>query len=664
MEKFLKNLKQAFLMAVVFLFPLFFLPLTQEFFITAKLYFLFSACIILLLLSTIEILFLKKVSWKKNDFDIPVIVFFLTTAISTIISSPNKIQAILNPNFGLFSILTLTIFYLYLSQIRFDKFFVLRIVQVSSLILSIISIIFFFQPFKSINFPSSWQFLKLSSFTPIGTQIDLVVLLGFSIAFSLLAVFKDNASDKDQKEKIINFILLNLNFFGLCFTLYSLIKPGSNNSTTILPPFNISWFAAVEILKKPLTVLFGVGVDNFSSVFTKVKDINYNLSNLWQVNSFAVSRSTLLHIVTETGLLGFTGFSLIIWVLIKKFLPIKANLSNPLIVNMIFLLIILCIFPPSLIVFFLFYLLLALSSKSDKEVSLKLEGMWPIYSLIVLFSFGLIAVATYLAGRSYISEVYYKKSLDAYKNNNGRELYNNQKNAIILNPYIEKLKTNFSQTNLLIANNLASRIKENNQDGSQLNEQERQMFSQAIQVAIASAKDVVTLNPQKANNWENLGAVYRNIINVAQGSDGWSISSYKKAILLDPQNPIYYLNIGGIYYQMNNYDEAIKFFEQAVALKQNWANAYYNLAWSAFKKTDYARAVNSMQYVLNLINPQTSPGDYEKAQKELEEFKKMLSEGEKNSSKNNGKAELSLPSKAPEIEPKIKLPKEASPEAR
>jgi tetratricopeptide (TPR) repeat protein len=135
---------------------------------------------------------------------------------------------------------------------------------------------------------------------------------------------------------------------------------------------------------------------------------------------------------------------------------------------------------------------------------------------------------------------------------------------------------------------------------------------------------------------------------------------------LDPQNPIYRLNLGGVFYSLNNWDEASNLFTQAVGLKSDWPNAYYNLAWASYQKGAYQQAVNAMQNTISLLDPKTSKTDYEKASKELEEFKKKLPPAEEEATQGaqTKPSQLTLPTPQPTIEPKIKLPKEASPEAK
>lgn len=657
MEKFLRFLKVFVLLAALFIFPLFFLPITQEFFSTNKLYLLGFGGLLLLLVSVIELFMSKKIAWHKNPFDRPVILFLLTIGLSILISTPNKIQALLNPNFGFVSILSLSIMYFYLSRFSSLPSFVFN---VPSFILSILTMYFFFQPFTSTSLPQSLQFLKNPGFNPVGNQLDLAIILGFFVVYNVLNSINKKAAEK-RSVSILGFIILVLNLLALSITVYSLVVQQSN---LILPPLTTSWYAAVETLKNPVTALFGVGVDNFASMFTRVKDILYNQSSFWQIGSFTVSRSGVLHILTETGLFGLVAFGLLVVGGLKKVFAEKRLSFEA--AGFGFVILMMFLFPPSLPLFFLFFFMLsqvAITSDNRPQV-FDLSEIIPLYLGIIIISVILIGAAGYFIGRSYLGEYYFKAGLDGIVQNNIKTLYDNERQAILLNPFIERYRINFAQTNLLIANNIASRAQST--ESGQLSSQDRQTIAQAIQAAIAEAKTAVSLNPQKASNWENLAIIYRNILNVAQGADVWTISAYQRAIILDSQNPIYRLNLGGVYYSLNGYDDAIKLFELAVSLKPDWANAHYNLAWASFQKQNYQRAVTEMQTVIALLNPLSDKVDYDKAQKDLVEFKKKLPKAEEVSPPVGGAkpGQLVLPTPQPTIEPKIKLPQTASPEAK
>jgi tetratricopeptide (TPR) repeat protein len=706
--KVLSILKSTLCLLLIFLFPFFFLPFTQEFFATGKLYLLAFGALLLLLISTLQLLISKKLTWISLPFDTPVILFLITIVLSIVISSPNKIQALLNPNFGLVSIFSLTILYFYLSRnnLTIKQFNNLTILNISYFVLSLITIIFFFQPFKNANLPQSLQFLKNPSFTPMGSQLDLAIFLGFFVVYYVVSFLRkqessDSGAEKPARLDTINndlpagsqgktsqvnqaygqptglslqlFLIFNL--VALSLTLYSLLKPyGQPSGLSLqLPPFRLSWYAAIETLKNPLTALFGVGIDNFASIFTQIKDFAYNQSTFWQINSFAVSRSTILHIFSETGLFGLLAFGLLIASLLRETTR-NGTQNNANKFFIFYLLFIVLFFPPSLPVFFLFFITLTFIANSNQfqPASPKLQrgepistnsnefdlsNLMPVYLGIVIISLVFIAGTGYLLGRAYASEIYFKKGLDGFAKNDAKQVYDNMRQAIILNPYIERFRINFSQTNLLIANNIASKKQE------EITDQDRQNISQGIQAAIAEAKAAASLNPQKAGSWENLAGIYRNILNVAQGADVWTISAYQRAIVSDPQNPIYRLNLGGVYYSLGNYEEAVKLFEQSVGLKPDWSNAHYNLAWALYQRKDYQRAASEMQNVSSLIDPKSE--DFKKVQKDLEEFKKMLPKEEATAAGELKPGQLSLPTPpTATVEPKIQLPKEASPEAK
>jgi tetratricopeptide (TPR) repeat protein len=699
MEKLLQFSKYTIICFLLFLFPLFFLPTTQEFFITNKFYFLVLCVLVLIFISTVQLLISKKLVWVQLPLDMPVILFSVTIVLSILISSPNKIQALLNPNFGLVMIFSLTVLYFYLSRTEIISGTPgrtpddahpdvtsrehrregkagqnLLFLQASSFILSLITITFFFQPFKNANLPQALQFLKNPGFTTLGNQLDLAIFLGFFLVYTLIQILTNQNQiniNRDKKQSIFNFSFLIFNLVALSLTLYSILKPMYGQGSTLslqLPPFRLSWYAAIETLKNPLTAFFGVGVDNFASIFTRIKDFAYNQSTIWQINSFAVSRSTILHIFSEVGLFGLVAFGLLIFTLLKQILSQITNYQ--LRITFAYLFIIMLLFPPSLPIFFLLFITLA--SSTDKTSGVKPEvsqretlevkdfnfsELLPIYFGIIVVCFAFIAGVGYLLGRSYNAEVYFKKALDGFAKNDAKQVYDNMRQAIILNPYIERFRINFSQANLLIANNIASKKQE------EITDQDKQNISQGIQAAIAEAKAAAALNPQKAGNWENLAGIYRNILNVAQGADVWTISAYQRAIIADSQNPFYRLNLGGVYYSLGNFDEAVKLFEQTVGLKPDWSNAHYNLAWALYQKKDYQRAASAMQNVSQLVDPKSE--DYKKVQKDLEDFKKMLPKEEATAPAQLQPGELSLPTPpSATFSPKIQLPKEASPEAK
>lgn len=663
-----------FLTIITVLTPVMFLPLTQEFFTTNKFYLLACGMLIALAIATVEAVFTKSMKWERKPYDSAILLLVIGVALSLLIVTPNKTEGILNPTFGLASILSLSILYFFLSRFNsHDKRTVFNGLAITASVAAAVSIIFFFKPFATVNLPVYFTFLKNPYFTLLGTPLETLLFIGFFLVYALVILFSEKTTDRKHNNTILIGVAVS-SFIAVLMLAYTIFKPQTSTAgqaLLILPPFRLSWYAAVEILKTPLSALFGVGISNFSALFTAVKDGLYNQSPLWQVETFALSRSALLHILTETGIITFVAFMLLVYQLVKStFFGNHQSLLNRVIV--VYVVAALALFPLSLPLLFLFFIVIshvagdyAAQSENDVETYSTIEtaAVLPLHIAMILVSIIFIGISGYIVGRGYLAELYFKKSLDGFTANNARALYDNQRTAISYNPYLDKYRLSFGQTNLLIANNIAGK------DKTKLTDADRQTIAQAIQAAISEAKAAVTLNPSRAANWENLAATYRNVLTIAQGADVWTVSSYQRAIILDPNNPVYRVGLGGVYYSLGNYSEATKLFEQATALKSDWSNAHYNLAWASYQNGDYNRAAAEMQTVTTLLDPVRDEADYKKAQQDLADFKSKMTKTEEQKPATETLKEtpkkLSLPTPpVATLSPKIELPETASPEAR
>ncbi len=678
-------IKMGLVYAAIFLFPILFLPLTQEFYITTKLYMLGAVALALMATSLIEFIMTKKIVWEKKPFDNGVLLVVVALGLSVLINTPNKIGGLMNLNFGLVGIFVLAVMSYYLSRVHgsvkhhenetlgYMNYF--TVLSVSGVIVALLSIVMFFQPFKNATLPSYLQFLNNQGFTTLGNQLDLVIFLGFlAVAHAVSVMTKHEGSDAEENTQSMWMSVAAICIFLIAgiFTLFSIFKPtqaGQLNLATTLPPFRISWYAAVETLKQPLTALFGVGASQFSNMFTAVKDASYNQSPLWQIQSFGVSRSVLLHVMTETGIFGLVAFCLLIIQAIRV-AGRQANVLHKALLGYIILVAI--ALPPSLPIFFLMFIVLGIIAQSHgrnataehpvNALSFDLAPMPPLFAGIILLAVAFLGAAGYFMGRSYASEIYFKKSLDAIVGNNATDLYNNQRQAVILNPYNDRFRLSFAQTNMLIANTIAqnaTQVDPQTNKAREMSEVDRQNITQAIQAAINESKAAVTLNPFNASYWENLASVYRNIINVVQGADGWAVASYQRAIVLDPQNPSLRLNLGGIYYSLGAYEDAAKLFEQAAVLKPDWSNARYNLAWASAQKGDFVRAAQEMQVVISMLDPIKDQADLKKSQEDLKTFTAKIPQTQQQSTEEvnpEQPKQLNLPTPpAATIEPKLQL---------
>jgi len=641
-------MKKTVLNAIVFLFPLFFLTFTEDFFTFNKLYLLVVFALFIIITSSYEIIKTKKIIVSSSSSDLPVIFFVASIALSTLISSSNKIQAIYDPQFGLMTFIILTTIYFYVSRLYLTEKEIGNIrktFQISVMILSIISIIVYFEPFKQLFLPDYFAFLNNRFFTPAGNIVDLIFFISLSMLLSIenliLVLLKKKPFDKN--ELIFNLLSVILLLAGLFLPVFSIMKQG----LLALPPFYLSWHALLETMKSLKTAVFGIGIDNFTTVFTKIKDPAFSQSSLWKIRSFNYSSSVILHTATEAGLTAF--FSLV-------YLLASFVMSGRFLILSIFLTVILFVTPPFLTVFTVLFFVLGLVSKNiNNKKEIDLSETPTVYFTVSLIILALSLTMGYFSVRLYQGEVFFKKSIDSLDKKDLKKTYNSLKTARLINPYSEKYALNFSQINLLVADSISKKEKD------KITEADRTSIAQAIQTAIAEAKYLVALNPNKSQHYENLGYIYRNIINLAKGSDTWSIASYQRAIVLDPSNPMLKLNLGGVYYLLGHFNDALTFFQQAVSLKPDWTNAYYNLAWAYYQNKQFDQAVTTMESTIKLIDKDKAPKDYENASENLKNFRNKLKSLEDEAKTATGEGNIGLPEQKSSLDPKLNLSPESAP---
>src|SRR5205823_130676 len=151
-----------------------------------------------------------------------------------------------------------------------------------------------------------------------------------------------------------------------------------------------------------------------------------------------------------------------------------------------------------------------------------------------------------------------------------------------------------SQVNLALANALANQARQN---PSANNQQTQQNILTLIQQSISAGRNATIIAPLTPFNWSNLSSIYRSLIGFGENADKFAVLTDQQAIALDPQNPQQYIDLGGIYYQLGDFDDAIRQFQIAITLKQDYPNAYYNLGHALEMKGQLNEALAAYQYV-------------------------------------------------------------------
>lgn len=636
---------------LIFLLPVFLLPITSNFFDFNKQALLVAGVLLLAVAWAARGIVSGKLTFTTSTLHIPVLLVAAVFLLSALFQSPNKMNAFLMPGIAT-TISAATFLYFLIAQTAVDKEKVVRQIiyalLFSALIVALVAITAGTGILEKLPVLPAWT--KFKTFSLIGGPLPTVTFLIVSLVLGVSGAVKN--LKKPTGVLLIAYslvLILGIAAVGLQ------IAPGKPASPKLLP-FSTGWAVAVETLK---TSPLGVGPGSFLSAFNQYKPLSFNKTDVWNFR-FIESSNWYLQLFTETGVVGLVIFLFLVWQVIRVGRwKVEGGGWNAIRYALVGILILFVLVPASFLLLITFYLLLGLAAAMQgkvAQVSLvaneKEEGAGFLAIVVFLLVLAVAAPVLFFGGQAYAAEMTYKKALDAANRNDGQKLYDLMRAAVSASPNDDRYRISFSQTNLALANVLSQK--------KDLTDQDKQTISQLVQQAIAQGQAAVALNTRLSNNWENLANIYRSLIPFAQGADQYAVATYSQAIALEPVNPLLRVTLGGVHYGAGRYEEAVKAFELATEAKPDFANAHYNLAVALREKGDIARAVTEMEQVLALVSPGSK--DYETAQKELANLKSKLPT--KPAASLPGETlEAPQPSPKPVIKPPLELPQEATPPA-
>lgn len=646
----LEKVEKYILYLTVLLLPVAVLPVFPNPFGVAKVTIVSFGVALILLIRAVRVLEEGKLEIPVGKFDLGVFTLALFYLASALLLTPNKMEAFFLPGTATLVIAGALLYFLANSLDKKGKRNLLITLFLSSVLVSLTSLLAYGGILAKI--PQLPAFMKDTLFNTLGGHLPTAIFLTAALPFGVGLLIKE----KETPTKLFYGVSILILVIGLGISIYTIL-PGKA-TTPRLPDFNTSWSVSVDSLKE--SPLLGVGPGNYLSAFNRFRPLTYNQTDLWNVR-FTSARNLFMTTLTEVGILGFAALVLILFALYKyakseKDLFNFKNLRSASVISLLVLILAFVFFSATHVGLIMLFVLLSLTTDT-KNINLNLSAQRaessPIASrlpailvavpvIVLLIAFG------YFGSRALAAEATFKRSLDALARNDGRLTYDLMRQAISQNPLVDRYHASYAQINLALAQNIAQQ--------EDLTDQDRQTVAQLVQQAIREAKAAVTLNPQRAGNWELLARTYQSIMAFAQGADTFATQSFNQAVALDPVNPNLRIALGGVHYALGNYDEAIRAFELATLTKPDLANAHYNLAAALREKGEIERAINQMTIVLSLVEEGTE--DYDIARRELENLEARRTEGELGQGD-----ELSppLPAEEPVIEPPLELPEDSNP---
>ncbi|HVA96366.1 MAG TPA: tetratricopeptide repeat protein [Candidatus Acidoferrales bacterium] len=630
---YFENLSLLLVGILFVLFPIFFLSSTTDAFVMPKQLLLIILSTLALLIFAVKTLFDGKLRLRVSPFDIPVTLLIIITLVSAAFAT-NRYDGLIAAAPMLFLGF---LYFVIINTVKTQKqlLFLLGALTLGGVLAALLTTLSFFK-----IYPLPFSYTHATYFTTFGSLLDqalyyalILPIAGYfgygyintmnkakqpaSSPFTAPAATAGAHHKKSPNVMMgfgIAFIIIAIGLGLTVFMLFTSQKP-------LILPFGTGLqtaFAAISQNNVFKSLLLGSGYGTYLNDFTKFKPATYNVDQTLWAFTFFRSSSFALELMATAGLLGIGVYAFLIYRIFKEknyFLPLMlavlASLVLPFSFTMVALLFILlalfaivCIHNNpqrfgeaefSLLAFRKGFLIQNHERGQQSTAERRFSKVLPsIFLLIVAI---IVALPLYFITRFTLSDLTFQQSLVAESQNNGLATYQLQTAAITIFPYRDIYYRAFAQTNLALANALATHQPKNSSPSAQTQKD----ILTLIQQSINAGRAAVTVAPETSFNWNNLSSVYRSLIGFGQNADQFTVLTLNQAIALDPNNPQQYIDLGGVYYQLGQYDNAIREFQIAINLKQDYANAYYNLGHAYEQKGDYTNAMTAFTTVKQLV---------------------------------------------------------------
>src|SRR3989339_674028 len=596
-----------------------------EFFDTPKFLVVSIFTALLLVVWVLKFAFSGNVVFLRTPLDIPLLLLLAVAIVSTVLSPSPYVSALGNQlkiHGSLVSLIIYVVFYFMLvNNLKPAKGIkgIFTIAIIAAQVLAVLSLL----GYAGFNMlPESWmKFISFNPFTLMGLVVPLVIITTITILSFIPPVGKAKNPIYEKAQSFPKEIQLGF-----------------------LPSWKISVSAFRDV------PFWGTGPSTYLFDFTAYKPVELNSTKLWNIR-FDSSFNEYLQVLATLGgigLLALLSFSALFistaYSVLMKSPEESATDKKVLAIAGIAFFIILALHAATLAVWVIGLLIIAsfmvslgLQKRSGegnfKDTFLRIAAVTPSSNLpeetikvnalpgvLLVLSIASVLFAFFFGAKLVLADYHHRLALNALSQNQGIIAYNELVVAEKLNPKNDVYRAGLAQTNFALANAIAvAKAPTEASPAGSLTDADKQNIQVLLQQSINEGKNAVALSPKSAINWQVLALLYRQISGVATNGLAFALDSYGRAIMVDPLNPQLRLNVGGVYYASKNYDMAIRFFTDAINLKPDFANGYYNLSVALKDKGDMVNAQAAAEKVLTLVEKDSQ--DYKLAQDYLNDLK-------------------------------------------
>lgn len=667
-KKIFGKISKIFIYLIVFLVPIFFLPLAQDFLGFPK----HLLLVFLLMIGSIGYFFDRLFS-DKTPFKgeimlyIAIIAVLFSSFLSSIFSLWKNNSFLGNPlditdSFSaLFAFVVFVLLFIQLLEDKKDILFVLKIILISSSVSAVFAVL---QLYRVFILPI--DFIKAVAFNTIGSVNSVAILSAIFLPISVAFIFHRFHGPKWVFCLTSFFLLLSMILIGfktawsvLVFTVFITLLfgvrkfRGSNDfywaaalmaiivisiffiffpiRPNIFPAIPVevspSFSSEVDILKGTFSegaknVFFGSGPGTFVFNYSKFRSEAINLSIFWN-NRFLSGNASFFDWIITRGIFGLGSIIFLTCLLlfsafkifVKKTPSQEDNKINIALFSSTTGLMILTLFYSfNFVLWFIFWffaaLIFALRGSEGFKTKAVNRTFQPgiikkLFPRTVNQALGAATMVLLSVGLFFVQTKRYIADANYFKGTIALQAGNFSQAIDLVR---KAVKLNPSHDLYIRDLGQLYLAKANEISGDvKITDQKENLVSQEIKNGIEAVENAVNIAPFNVANWNVRGFFYRNLIGIGRAGE-LALDSYKKAIELEPRSPFAYGEMGRVYILIGQ-----NFAKQKLDKEKNeafsFATEYLNQAIEL--KPDYALA----HYLMAVVYDQQ--GKIEEAIKKL-----------------------------------------------
>ncbi len=473
---------------------------------------------------------------------------------------------------------------------------------------------------------ASFGLLAITDFWPA----FLAMTIGLGVFLVLAFVKKIFRQDINRLALAVFFVIISL-VFVFSNPLQGLLGQTVLNGAypEILLNQRVSWDISWQAFQE--NPIMGSGLANFNYGFNKFKPADFLKTQFWQAR-FDRSGGHIAELLSTVGAVGLLSYAALIgfFLLVSylfivnktkgKLVRIKGdgngfaanNSSAPFsthkainlcfIAGFITLLVGQFLYYQNTVLAFCFWLAIAVSAAawrpvvgsgtsaeviSGKELTIPFSK-FPEAALVFSIVFWGCCVATaflyFNLARSYLADMAYRE----YAVNPTQNLAQLEK-AVRLN-----------EKQAVFHNVLAGRYLSNLIQEAVKSQPDKNLIANLASLAVQETRKAAEVSPNLVSVQETAGAIYRDIQGLAQGASDWSMKSFENALSLEPKNPVLLTEIGKLKLAKQDIEGAVTLFNQAIALKGDYTDAYMQLVTLDERESKIQEAKDKLEELLRV----------------------------------------------------------------